>query len=182
MPTPDRHFSPAPAARTPDAGPAAAYLPPPRLWRSRSNRVVAGVLGGLAEKFGWEPRPVRLLYGLFGVLTLPVAALPAIVPYLAVWSITRVLGAAPASGPRLWRSRTDVVVAGVLGGLAERMGVGPTLVRVAYAALTATTMMLPGVVAYLVLWARVRPGERPVVGPRWDEWRAGEVGWRADGR
>ncbi len=136
---------------------APAHLPAPRLWRSRSSRLVAGVLGGLAEKFGWEPRPVRLLYGLFGLLTLPVASLPAILPYLGLWSITRVLGPSAAPTPRLWRSRSNVMVAGVLGGVAERLGVAPTLVRVLYSGLTVVSMGVPGVVTYLVLWARTRP-------------------------
>ena len=173
----DRQYSPLPSAVDAERAPATAYLPAPRLWRSRSNRVVAGVLGGLAEKFGWEPRPVRLLYGLFGLLTLPVAALPAVIPYLALWAITRALGPGAPPRPGLWRSRTRVVVAGVLGGLSERMGVGPTLVRVAYGALTAATMVLPGVVTYLVLWARTRPLDVPGR----DEGH-GEAGWGGHGR
>ena len=32
-----------------------------RLYRSRSNRVVAGVCGGIAEYFGWSPTVVRLV-------------------------------------------------------------------------------------------------------------------------
>lgn len=163
---PDRSRSPVlgPPSLDPERGTyaaAPAYLPAPRLWRSRSNRLVAGVLGGLAEKFGWEPRPVRLLYGLLGLLTLPLAGLPAILPYLGLWSITRALGLSAAPGPRLWRSRSNVVVAGVLGGVAERLGVAPTFVRVLYGGLTVVSMGVPGVVTYLVLWACTRPLDAP---------------------
>jgi phage shock protein PspC (stress-responsive transcriptional regulator) len=116
---------------------------------------VLGVVGGLAEKFGWESKPVRILCVLFGVLTLPVASLPVVVPYAALWAITRVHG--PEGPPRpLRRSRTDHVVAGVLGGVAEWLGIGSRLVRVGYGVLTVATLVLPGVVTYLVFWAKTR--------------------------
>ncbi|MEQ8558470.1 MAG: envelope stress response membrane protein PspC [Henriciella sp.] len=34
---------------------------PKRLYRSRKERVIAGVCGGIAERFGWDPIVVRLL-------------------------------------------------------------------------------------------------------------------------
>ena len=34
---------------------------PKRLYRSRHHRVWAGVCGGIAERFGWDPIVVRLL-------------------------------------------------------------------------------------------------------------------------
>lgn len=133
--------------------------PVPRLWRSRSNRVVAGVLGGLAEKFGWEARPVRLLFGLLGALTLPLGGLPVIVPYVIVWGITRAHGPTTPAVP-LRRSRDDQVVSGLLAGVAVKLGMRPRLVRLTYAALTMVTMVLPGVVTYLVLWAKTPGAER----------------------
>jgi phage shock protein C len=141
MPIPRRSFPTDPEAEV-------AGLPVPRLWRSRENRVVAGVVGGLAEKYGWEPLPVRLLYGL---LTIATGGLLAI-PYAAIWAITRAHGPA-RSGPRLWRSRSNKIIAGVLGGLAEKVGVPATLLRVLYSALTVFSFGVPGVLMYLVLWA-----------------------------
>ncbi|TVT15337.1 PspC domain-containing protein [Amycolatopsis rhizosphaerae] len=35
--------------------------PTKRLTRSRENRVLAGVCGGIAERLGWRPGTVRLL-------------------------------------------------------------------------------------------------------------------------
>ena len=35
---------------------------PKRFYRSRTDRVWLGVCGGLAERFGWEPTLVRLLF------------------------------------------------------------------------------------------------------------------------
>src|SRR5213078_1033968 len=100
---------------------SSADAPAPRLWRSRTNRVALGVIGGLAEKFGWEAKPLRILAGLLGVLTLPIGALPVVAPYLALWAITRARGAAAPAQP-LRRSRTNHVIAGVLGGVAEWLG------------------------------------------------------------
>ena len=125
----------------------------PRLWRSRTNRVALGVIGGLAEKLGWEAKPLRILWGLVGFLTLPFGALPAIVPYLALWGITEARGT-PAPERPLRRSRTNHLVSGLLGGVAEWLGLKPWLVRVGFAALTSVTFVFPGVIAYLVMWAK----------------------------
>jgi len=135
-----------------------ADAPAPRLWRSRTNRVALGVIGGLAEKFGWEAKPMRILAGLLGVLTLPIGALPVIVPYVTIWAITRARGDAVPAAP-LRRSRTNQMIAGVLGGIGEWLGIRPTLVRVTYSALTLATFVIPGVMTYLVLWAKTKVAE-----------------------
>lgn len=58
---------------------------PIRFQRSRSDRVIAGICGGLAERFGWEPLLVRLL----GVALFFFGAGPLIViAYIVVWMIT----------------------------------------------------------------------------------------------
>jgi phage shock protein C len=56
-------------------------------------------------------------------------------------------------GGRLHRCRTDRMVAGVAGGLGEWFDVDPTLIRVAFAALT----LLGGVAVpiYLAAWALI---------------------------
>jgi phage shock protein C len=40
-----------------------------RLYRSRTHRAIAGVLGGVAEYFGWDVALVRILYVVLAVLT-----------------------------------------------------------------------------------------------------------------
>jgi phage shock protein C len=52
-----------------------------KLRRSRHNRIVAGVCGGLAEFFGLSAFWFRLL---FLILLLP-GGLPGLVPYLILW-------------------------------------------------------------------------------------------------
>jgi phage shock protein C len=52
------------------------------LHRSRRNRIIAGVCGGIAEWLGWDPTLVRVLYVLVSVLS---AAFPGILVYLVLW-------------------------------------------------------------------------------------------------
>lgn len=56
-----------------------------------------------------------------------------------------------ASGAkRLYRSRTDRMIGGVMGGLADYLGMDPTIVRIAYAVLTLATGIGTGIVLYIV--------------------------------
>lgn len=55
------------------------------LTRSSTDRVVAGVCGGLGEYFGVNPLVFRLL---FVLLALPGGA-PGILPYLILWFVMR---------------------------------------------------------------------------------------------
>ena len=50
------------------------------------------------------------------------------------------------------RSRTDRVISGVCGGLAERFRIDPTLVRLLAVLITLMTALFPGVLFYLCLW------------------------------
>jgi phage shock protein PspC (stress-responsive transcriptional regulator) len=55
-----------------------------QLRRSSSDRMIAGVCGGLARWLGWDPTLVRLLYILVSVLS---AAFPGILVYLVLWVV-----------------------------------------------------------------------------------------------
>lgn len=52
------------------------------LQRSRRNKVVAGVCGGIAHWLGWDPTIVRVLYVVVSVAS---AAFPGILVYLLLW-------------------------------------------------------------------------------------------------
>ncbi len=54
------------------------------LYRSRSDRLIAGVCGGLAAWLGWNPTTVRVLFVLVSVLSV---AFPGILVYLALWLV-----------------------------------------------------------------------------------------------
>lgn len=54
------------------------------LTRSRKNRMIAGVCGGLAEYFNMDPTVVRMLYVVVSVMSV---AFPGILVYLILWII-----------------------------------------------------------------------------------------------
>ena len=54
------------------------------LRRSREDRMIGGVCGGLAAWLGWTPTRVRVLYVLVSVLS---AAFPGILVYLVLWIV-----------------------------------------------------------------------------------------------
>ena len=54
------------------------------LRRSRSNRMVAGVIGGLAERFQIDPTLARVLYVVGSIMS---AAFPGILVYIILWVI-----------------------------------------------------------------------------------------------
>jgi phage shock protein C len=57
----------------------------PRLRRSTTDKMIAGVCGGIAEWLGWDSTVVRLLYVLVSILS---AAFPGILVYLVLWMVT----------------------------------------------------------------------------------------------
>jgi phage shock protein C len=52
----------------------------------------------------------------------------------------------------LYRSRSNKVIAGVCGGIAEWLGWTPTAVRVAYVIISILSVGFPGTIAYVILW------------------------------
>ncbi|GAB3355540.1 PspC domain-containing protein [Lysobacter tyrosinilyticus] len=55
---------------------------PRTLSRSRDDRILAGVMGGIARRFGWSSTLVRILYVIVSVAS---AAFPGILAYLILW-------------------------------------------------------------------------------------------------
>lgn len=51
---------------------------------------------------------------------------------------------------KLYRSKTDRMFAGLLGGLGEYLEVDATLLRLAFVALVLFTGIFPGVILYLI--------------------------------
>jgi phage shock protein PspC (stress-responsive transcriptional regulator) len=54
----------------------------PGLQRSRDQRIIAGVCGGIAEWLGWNASLVRVLYV---IVSLASAAFPGILVYVILW-------------------------------------------------------------------------------------------------
>ena len=51
-------------------------------YRSRKDKILGGVCGGIAESLGWTPTRVRVLYVLVSVLS---AAFPGTLVYVILW-------------------------------------------------------------------------------------------------
>ncbi len=67
----------------------------PRLWRSRDNKVLAGVVGGLAERLDVSPMGLRWFTGLATFFS---GVLPGVVVYLVLWGITEARSSTPTGG------------------------------------------------------------------------------------
>ena len=52
------------------------------LYRSRKDKILGGVCGGIAESLGWGATRVRVLYVLISVLS---AAFPGTLVYVILW-------------------------------------------------------------------------------------------------
>jgi len=50
--------------------------------RSRDNRVLAGVMGGIARRYDWNPTLLRTVFVIISVLSV---AFPGILVYLILW-------------------------------------------------------------------------------------------------
>lgn len=55
---------------------------PRSLSRSRHDRILAGVMGGIARRFGWNSTLVRVVFVVLSILS---AAFPGILVYLILW-------------------------------------------------------------------------------------------------
>ena len=54
------------------------------LYRSNRSSIIAGVIGGIAERFGWNANLVRIIFILVSVLS---AAFPGILVYIILWFV-----------------------------------------------------------------------------------------------
>ncbi len=53
---------------------------------------------------------------------------------------------------RLYRSRTERMLSGICGGIAEYLNVDPTVIRVLWVILTILSFGFGGVLAYIACW------------------------------
>lgn len=67
------------------------------------------------------------------------------------------------TGKRLYKSRSEKMIAGVLGGIAEYFNIDPTLVRLGYVLLTLFSAAFPGLIGYIIMWIVIP--ESPAGGP-----------------
>jgi phage shock protein C len=128
---------------------------PPR--KDEAGRVIVVVIGAalvlvglslMAREFLWPWLPFARVWSIIrdagwglGLIIVGVLAI--------IWSQRRGF-TAPAKGARLYRSRSDRVLGGVLGGIAEYLSADPTLVRLAFVGLALMFGVWPAVIAYII--------------------------------
>lgn len=54
------------------------------LYRSNRHAMIAGVMGGIAERFGWNVTLLRIIFIIISVMS---AAFPGILVYLILWLV-----------------------------------------------------------------------------------------------
>jgi phage shock protein C len=59
----------------------------------------------------------------------------------------------------LRRSRTNRMIAGVVGGLAEYWSIDPTLARVVFVVVSVVSAAFPGILVYAILWLLIPEGD-----------------------
>jgi len=125
-----------------------------RLARSSSDKVIAGVCGGLGEHTGVPAWTWRLMF-VFAFICFGTGALL----YILMWIFMPAAAASPAAGtePRqaswlqqISRSERDKKIAGICGGLGEHSEVPSWTWRVIFTALAFCYCF--GVLAYILLW------------------------------
>ncbi|MBN2562537.1 MAG: PspC domain-containing protein [Phycisphaerae bacterium] len=57
-----------------------------------------------------------------------------------------------SDGKALRRSRRHRMIAGVVGGAAEYLGIDPTLARIVYVIAAIVSVAFPGILVYIICW------------------------------
>jgi phage shock protein PspC (stress-responsive transcriptional regulator) len=124
-----------------------------RLTRLPAAGRIAGICAGLAEYFDVDVTLVRLAWVILSIV--PGGIIGGVIAYLIAWAIVPPATGTeqPATARRLFRSATDVRIAGVCAGIAEYFDVDPTIVRLLWALLTLVPgAIVLGVFAYGIAW------------------------------
>lgn len=122
-----------------------------RLYRSRVDKKIAGVCGGLGEYFRVDPTLIRLLVVLIGFFT---AVLPILIAYLIAAIIIPVnpMHKSFEGYKKLYRSRKNKIVAGICAGIAEFFKMDPTIIRLIFVFLMIITAIVPMLLTYIIAW------------------------------
>lgn len=122
-----------------------------KLYRSRYDKKIAGVCGGLGNYFSIDPVFIRLIAIFVMVLT-------GFIPLLIIYLIASlVIPLEPPNTPaiefrRLYRASNDRIIAGTCAGLAKTFRMDPSVMRLIVVVITLITGFLPMLIAYLVGW------------------------------
>lgn len=139
-----------------------------KIERSRYNRKISGVCGGLADYFDMDVTFVRLIFLMMALSALIVYNASAVFVIICYFSLAVIIPAEGAVKSRktssswrkmsLYRVEDEKMITGLCGGIAKALSVDPTVVRVLTAVPAIMTGIVPGFVIYLVI-AWIVPSE-----------------------
>lgn len=157
------------ACGAPQGQEAARHWQSRKLARSRAQRRIAGVCGGIAEYLGVDVTFIRTAWVILSVV--PGAIVGGVIAYLLAWLVmpeqSSLDAVATPLGPQLTRSATNRKIAGVCGGLAEYFDVDSTPIRLLWVVLTVIPgALIGGVALYLVAWLIMPGAVAPVLARR----------------
>lgn len=120
-----------------------------KLYRSKKNKILGGICGGLGDFIKFDPVFIRLI--LIALLTIT-GFIPLLIGYLIAWVIIPEVpvGYTSPRYKRLYRSVKNKKISGLCGGMAEYFKIDATLVRVVYVILLFFTLFLPLFLAYII--------------------------------
>ena len=124
------------------------------LYRSRTNKKIAGICAGFGEYFDLDPSIIRIVW-----LATVLLGGTGVLIYLICWLVI------PLNTEQhivttfhpLTRSKNNKIIAGVCGGLGEYFQIDPVIFRLAF--IVAVLALGMGILLYIILWIAV-PSEK----------------------
>ena len=101
-----------------------------RLYRSRGNKLLGGVAGGVGAYIGVDPAIIRILFALLAFASFGLG----VIFYALLWIVLPVKDIEDFHGRKLYRNEDEKVLAGVASGLAAYFGKSPIPIRLAFIA------------------------------------------------
>lgn len=122
-----------------------------RIYRSKTNKILGGVIGGLGNYLKFDPSILRCIYIFLGLLT---GFFPLLIIYIIAVLVIPLepKGYVVPKYKKLHRSIENRKIAGVCGGISEFFKVDVTLVRLLFIILCVITAFIPLLVSYIIAW------------------------------
>lgn len=145
-----------------------------KLYRNENEKMIAGVCGGLGNYFSMDPLAFRLLFILLMIMSKGFG----IFAYIILWVVLKPKALPANLSKRLFRKKSDKVLAGVCSGLASFFKTESWIVRVAFISPIILNIVADGVfsfglsffpgsligfsfIVYIVLWMTTKESETP---------------------
>lgn len=123
-----------------------------KLYRSKHDKMISGVCGGLGSYLNIDPTIIRLISVFICVLT---AIIPMVIVYLIAVLVIPVEipeYPLPKNYRRIYRSVKDRKLAGICGGIGAITKIDPVFLRLLLLFVCIFTGIFPLVLAYLIGW------------------------------